>query len=171
MPWRCHTRIRSRTSIADLKRKDFWIWWLFGSLLFIVALPAAIITKAELDPMQDSAVTESNQRPVRVKRPIALTILVIIFFVIMVLAVLVPLSSPNATKSDLRWEIFIRAIWIIALFGVWFMRKWGLYLFLYQGMFIYVFSYILKHQSPLTYGLLLNVVFCIVGFLYFKRMR
>lgn len=34
-------------NIAKNKGKDFWIWWLFGAMLFIIALPCAILMVPE----------------------------------------------------------------------------------------------------------------------------
>jgi hypothetical protein len=158
-------------SIADLKQKNFWKWWLFGSLLFIIALPAAIIAKENPTPSPDSPSPGEQFADKPRQRPVALTILVIIYLVLMVGATIITVTDPNATKPDLRWEIFIRVIWIIALFGVWLMRKWGLYLFFYQALFIDAFLYIYRNESTITYGWLLTAVFCIVGFIHFKQMK
>lgn len=49
-------------AIAHNKGKDFFGWWVFGAALFIVALPAAILARTEVDALEMRQLKQGNLR-------------------------------------------------------------------------------------------------------------
>jgi len=48
--------------IASNKGRSFWGWWLYGSLLFIVALPHALLIKPNLVAIEQKKLTEGYKK-------------------------------------------------------------------------------------------------------------
>ncbi len=48
--------------IAKSKRKSFIIWWIYGTLLFIIALPHAIIIKADTKALEQEALDSGESK-------------------------------------------------------------------------------------------------------------
>jgi zinc ribbon protein len=50
-------------AIAKSKGRSFGAWWFYGSLLFIVALPHALIMSPNTDVLESRKATEEGRRP------------------------------------------------------------------------------------------------------------
>ena len=48
--------------IARGKGHSFGLWWFYGAMLFIVALPHALLLKPDRDELDDRAVSEGNKK-------------------------------------------------------------------------------------------------------------
>jgi hypothetical protein len=49
-------------AIARGKGRSFGLWWLYGALLFIVALPHALLLKPDREELDNRAVSEGNKK-------------------------------------------------------------------------------------------------------------
>ena len=49
-------------AIARGKGRSFGLWWFYGALLFIVALPHALLLKPDRDELDNRAVSEGNKK-------------------------------------------------------------------------------------------------------------
>lgn len=49
-------------AIAKGKGRSFGLWWLYGALLFIVALPHALLMKPDLNALDGRAESEGNKK-------------------------------------------------------------------------------------------------------------
>lgn len=49
-------------AIAKSKGHDFALWWVYGALLFIVALPHALMLKRNLEGLENQAVAEGKRK-------------------------------------------------------------------------------------------------------------
>jgi hypothetical protein len=49
-------------SIAKAKGRDFGSWWLYGALLFIVALPHALVLQPDKRALEDRARSEGMKK-------------------------------------------------------------------------------------------------------------
>ena len=49
-------------AIARGKGRSFGLWWRYGAMLFIVALPHALLLKPDRDELDSRAVSEGNKR-------------------------------------------------------------------------------------------------------------
>lgn len=48
--------------IAQSKGKDFIVWWVYGALLFIVALPHSLIMKADAKSLEAEALNDGGKK-------------------------------------------------------------------------------------------------------------
>ena len=48
--------------IAQNKGKNFVLWWLYGAALFIVALPHALLMKADAIKMESDAIASGGKK-------------------------------------------------------------------------------------------------------------
>jgi len=48
--------------IAKSKGRSFGLWWLYGALIFIVALPHALIMKADNDVLERDAIKDGRKK-------------------------------------------------------------------------------------------------------------
>jgi hypothetical protein len=48
--------------IAQGKGKSFLLWWLYGALIFIVALPHSLVMKAEAEAIERRQITEGMKK-------------------------------------------------------------------------------------------------------------
>lgn len=49
-------------AIASGKGRSFGLWWFYGAMLFIVALPHALLLKLDRDELDNRAVSEGNKK-------------------------------------------------------------------------------------------------------------
>ena len=49
-------------SIARGKGRSFGLWWFYGAMLFIVALPHALLLKPDQQALDNQAVSEGNKK-------------------------------------------------------------------------------------------------------------
>jgi hypothetical protein len=49
-------------AIARSKGRSFGLWWLYGAMIFIVALPHALLLKPDQDALDQQAVSEGNKK-------------------------------------------------------------------------------------------------------------
>jgi hypothetical protein len=49
-------------AIAKSKGRSFGLWWFYGAMLFIVALPHALLLKADQAALDDEALREGNKK-------------------------------------------------------------------------------------------------------------
>lgn len=49
-------------AIARGKGRSFGLWWFYGAMLFIVALPHALLLKPDRDELDNRAVSEGNKK-------------------------------------------------------------------------------------------------------------
>jgi len=49
-------------AIARGKGRSFGLWWIYGAMLFIVALPHALLLKPDRDELDNRAVSEGNKK-------------------------------------------------------------------------------------------------------------
>ena len=49
-------------AIARGKGRSFGLWWLYGAMLFIVALPHALLMKPDQNELDNRAVSEGNKK-------------------------------------------------------------------------------------------------------------
>jgi hypothetical protein len=49
-------------SIAKNKGRSFGLWWFYGAMLFIVALPHALLMKPNFDALDERAASEGNKK-------------------------------------------------------------------------------------------------------------
>lgn len=48
--------------IASNKGRSFVLWWIYGALIFIIALPHALIMKADPKRLEESALSRGDSR-------------------------------------------------------------------------------------------------------------
>jgi hypothetical protein len=48
--------------IAQGKGKSFILWWIYGALIFIVALPHALLMKAETEAIEQRQISEGMKK-------------------------------------------------------------------------------------------------------------
>ena len=49
-------------AIARGKGRSFGLWWFYGAMIFIVALPHALLLKPDQTALDDRAVSEGNKK-------------------------------------------------------------------------------------------------------------
>lgn len=49
-------------AIARGKGRSFGLWWLYGAMIFIVALPHALLLKPDRDQLDNRAVSEGSKK-------------------------------------------------------------------------------------------------------------
>ena len=49
-------------AIAQSKGRDFFLWWLYGFLIFIVALPHALLLSADAEAIDQRKLDEGGRR-------------------------------------------------------------------------------------------------------------
>lgn len=49
-------------SIAKSKGKDFLIWWIYGSALFIIAFPHALLIKQDIEEIYEHKITSGDMK-------------------------------------------------------------------------------------------------------------
>jgi hypothetical protein len=49
-------------SIAKSKGRSFGLWWFYGAMLFIIALPHALLMKPDLDALDGRAASEGQKK-------------------------------------------------------------------------------------------------------------
>jgi hypothetical protein len=49
-------------AIARGKGRSFGLWWLYGAMIFIIALPHALLLKPDRDELDNRAVSEGNKK-------------------------------------------------------------------------------------------------------------
>ena len=49
-------------AIAKSKGRSFGLWWLYGAMIFIVALPHSLLLKADQETLDNEAIREGNKK-------------------------------------------------------------------------------------------------------------
>ena len=49
-------------AIAKSKGRSFGLWWIYGALIFIVALPHALLLKPDQDTLDNEAIREGSKK-------------------------------------------------------------------------------------------------------------
>jgi hypothetical protein len=49
-------------AIASGKGRSFGLWWFYGAMIFIVALPHALLLKPDHETLDDRAISEGNKK-------------------------------------------------------------------------------------------------------------
>ena len=48
--------------IAKNKEKNFFVWWIYGALIFIVALPHSILLKPDKESIENRQINEEGMK-------------------------------------------------------------------------------------------------------------
>jgi hypothetical protein len=113
------------------------------------------------------------------KRPFLLTILCAAYFFMFVwqlVRLLIPAEYTRALVHFPNWYvlgqlIILYPVGILSVVAVWIMRRWGLYLYCVLTLSAWIVMITELHLLPHLNAVVLSTLFCIVGFVFIKRMR